>query len=71
MILNAKEYETSELNTYHVNAIVKSSYYHNQIRVGRTVEDLQAEEGLKDSKYIHNILNLKYISPTLTEQIFN
>ncbi len=24
-----------------------------------------------DSKYIRNILNLKYISPELTEQIFN
>ena len=67
--MNAKEYETSELNTYHVNAIVKSSYYHNQIRAGRTVEDLQAEEGLKDSKYSHNILNLKYISLEITAQI--
>lgn len=42
-----------------------------QIRAGRTVEDLQAEEGLKDSKYIRNIMNLKYISPELTDQILN
>lgn len=64
--MNEKEYETSELNTYLVNAIVKSSYYHKQIQAGRTIEDLQT---FKDSKYIRNILNLKYISPELTEQI--
>lgn len=41
--------------------------YHNKY----TIEDLQTEEGLKDSKYIRNIMNLKYISPELTEQILN
>lgn len=69
LILNAKEYDTPEPNPYLVNAIVKSFYYHKQIQSGKTIEDLQTEEGLKDSKYIRNILNLKYISPDLTEQI--
>lgn len=69
LILNAKEYDIPEPNPYLVNAIVKSYYYHKQIQAGRTIEDLQSEEGFKDSKYIRNILNLKYISPTLTEQI--
>lgn len=69
LILNAKEYNTPEPNPYLVNAIVKSYYYHKQIRNGKTIDDLQTEEGLKDSKYIRNILNLKYISPELTEQI--
>lgn len=71
LILNAKEYDTPEPNPYLVNAIVKSFYYHKQIQAGKTIEDLQAEEGLKDSKYIRNIMNLKYISPELTEQILN
>lgn len=71
LILNAKESDTPELNPYLVNAIVKSYYYHKQIRNGKTIEDLQNEENLKDSKYIRNILNLKYISPTLTEQILS
>lgn len=71
LILNAKEYDTPEPNPYLVNAIVKSFYYHKQIQAGKTIEDLQIEEGLKDSKYIRNILNLKYISPELTEQILN
>lgn len=71
LILNAKEYDTPEPNPYLVNAIVKSFYYHKQIQAGKTIEDLQTEEGLKDSKYIRNIMNLKYISPQLTEQILN
>lgn len=69
LILNAKEYDTPEPNPYLVNAIVKSYYYHKQIQAGRTIKDLQSEEGFKDSKYIRNILNLKYISQTLTKQI--
>lgn len=69
--MNAEEYDTPEPNPYLVNAIVKSYYYHKQIQAGRTIEDLQTEEGLKDSKYIRNILNLKYISPELTEQILS
>ena len=69
LILNTKEYAPPEPNLYLVNAIVKSFYYHKQILSGKTIEDLQTEEGLKDSKYIRNILNLKYISPELTEQI--
>ena len=69
--MNSKEYATPEPNPYLVNAIVKSFYYHKQIQAGKTIEDLQIEEGLKDSKYIRNIMNLKYISPQLTEQILN
>ena len=71
LILNAKENSVPEPNPYLVNALVKSYYYHKQISSGKTVEDLQKEENLKDSKYIRNILNLKYISPALTEQIFD
>ena len=40
LILNAKEYDTSEPNPYLVNAIVKSFYYHKQIQEGKTIEDL-------------------------------
>lgn len=71
LILNAKEYNTPEPNPYLVNAIVKCHYYHKQLQKGKTIKYLQTEEGLKDSKYIRNILNLKYISPKLTEQILD
>lgn len=69
--MNAKKYDTPEPNPYLVNAIVKSFYYNKQIQAGKTIEDLQTEEGFKDSKYIRNIMNLKYISPELAEQILN
>ena len=59
LILNAKENNAPEPNPYLVNALIKSYYYHKQISSGKTVEDLQKEENLKDSKYIRNILNLK------------
>ena len=71
LILKAKENDVPEPNPYLVNVIVKSYYYHKQILNGKTIENLQNEENLKDSKYIRNILNLKYISPNLTEQILN
>lgn len=71
LILNAKQDMSPEPNPYLVNAIVKCHYYHKQLTEGKTIADLQAEEGLKDSKYIRNILNLKYISPELTEQILD
>ncbi len=71
LILNAKETDAPIPNPYLVNAIVKSYYYHKQIQNGKTIEDLQKEENLKDSKYIRNILNLKYLLPDLTEQILN
>ena len=71
LILNANEYDTPTPNPYLVNAIVKSFYYHRQIQAGKTIQNLQTEEGFKDSKYIRNIMNLKYISPELAEQIIN
>ena len=71
LILNAKESNALEPNPYLVNSLVKCYYYHKQIQNGKTIGDLQQDENLKDSKYIRNILNLKYISPDLTEQILN
>ena len=65
------EIDVPEPNPYLINALVKCYYFHEQIQNGKTIDDLQKEENLKDSKYIRNILGLKYISPTLTEQILN
>ena len=71
LILPAKENDNTNYNPYLINAIVKSYYYHKQLKNGKTIEDIQNEENLKDSKYVRNILNLKYLSPYLTEQILN
>lgn len=69
LILSAKENEAPVPNPYLINALVKCHYYHKQIQVGKTIEDLQNEENLKDSKYMRNLLNLKYISADLIERI--
>ena len=60
-------------NPYLVKAIVKSHYYHRLLLDGKVndIFDLQNMEGLKDTKYIRNILNLKFLPSKLTEQILN
>lgn len=73
LILNANDNDTPTPNPYLVNAIVKSHYYHKLLQEGtvKDIVELQKMEGLKDTKYIRNILNLKFLSPSLTEQILN
>ena len=53
--MNAKEYATPEPNPYLVNAIVKSFYYHKQIQAGKTIENLQTEEGLKGLRHLKQL----------------
>lgn len=73
LILNAGDNDKPEPNPYLVNAIVKSHYYHKLLLEGKVkdIYELQQMEGLKDAKYIRNILGLKFLSPKLTEQILN
>lgn len=67
-----RKYENTLIpNPYLVNALIKGHYFYKRLQEGMTIEELQAEEGLKDSKYIRNLLNLRFLSPTLTEQILN
>lgn len=71
LILNASDSDTPTPNPYLVNAVVKSHYYHKLLLEGKVKDiiELQNLEGLKDTKYIRNILNLKFLPPKLTEQI--
>lgn len=71
LILNASDSDTAMPNLYLVNAIVKSHYYHRRLMDGTTIQELQVSEGLKDSKYIRNILNLKFLPLKTTESILN
>lgn len=73
LIINASKDAIPAPNPYLVNAIVKSHYYH-RLLIDRKVKDiaeLQNMEGLKDTKYIRNILSLKFLPPSLTEEILN
>ena len=71
MIIKVNDENTPIPNPYLVNAVIKGNYFYKRIQEGATIEKLQAEEGLKDSKYIRNLLNLRFLPPTPTEQILN
>lgn len=71
LIIDADDKVVQWQNPYLVNAIVKCYYYHKQLLEGKTLQDIQDEEGLKDSRYVRNILDLKYLPPTTTESILN
>lgn len=71
LIIKVNDENTPIPNPYLVNAVIKGNYFYKCIQEGATIEKLQAEEGLKDSKYIRNLLNLRFLPPTLTEQILN
>ncbi len=71
LIVKVKDDDAPIPNPYLVNAIIKSHYYYKRLQEGATITKLQAEEGFKDSKYIRNLLNLRFLPPTLTEQILN
>ena len=59
--LTIKDDDAPIPNPYLVNAIIKGHYYYKRLQEGATITMLQAEEGLKDSKYIRNLLNLRFL----------
>lgn len=71
LIIKVNDENTPIPNPYLVNAVIKGNYFYKRIQEGATIKKLQAEEGLKDSKYIRNLLNLRFLPPALTEQILN
>lgn len=73
LIINSSDAATPIPNPYLVKATVKSHYYYKLLvdSTVRNIEEIQKMEELKDTKYIRNILNLKFLSPKLTEQILN
>lgn len=73
LIINSGDKPAPLPNPYLINAIVKSHYWHKLLIEGKVKDtvELQNMEGLKDTKYIRNILNLKYLSPSLTEKILD
>lgn len=73
LIINSGSTPTPVPNPYLINAIVKSHYWHKLLIEGKvkSVAEIQKLEGLTDNTYIKDILKLKFISPSLTEQILN
>lgn len=73
LIINSGDKPTPLPNPYLINAIVKSHYWHKLLLDGKvkSVKEIQELEGLTDNTYIKDILKLKFISSSLTEQILN
>lgn len=71
LIIKVNDENTTIPNPYLVNALIKGHYFYKRLQEGTTIEKLQAEEGLKDSKYIRNLLNLRFLPPILIEQILD
>ena len=71
LIIKVNDENTTIPNPYLVNALVKGHYFYKRLHEVSKIEELQAEEGLKDSKYIRNLLNLRFLPPILIEQILD
>ena len=71
LIINENQNNVPIPNPYLVNALIKGHYYYKKLEEGNTFKQLQIEEGLKDSKYIRSLLSLRFLPPSLTEQILN
>jgi hypothetical protein len=56
-----------------IKAIVRCHYWHKMLETGKAknISDLQRQEGLKDRKYIRQVLSLKFLPPEITENILN
>lgn len=71
LIINTGDKLTPLPNPYLINAIVKSHYWNKLLIEGKvnSVKEIQKLEDLKDPTYVRDILNLKFLPPSLTEQI--
>ncbi len=56
-----------------IKAIVRCHFWHKLLETGKAknVTDIQRKEGLKDRKYIRQVLKLKFLPPEITENILN
>jgi DNA invertase Pin-like site-specific DNA recombinase len=56
-----------------IKAIVRSHFWHKQLEdnTAKNIRDIQRQEGLNDSKYIRQVLKLRFLPPEVTESILN
>ena len=73
LIINSGDKLISLPNSYLINAIVKSHYWHKLLLEGnvKSIAEIQQIEGMKNPSYIKDIMKLKFIPAKLTEQILN
>jgi hypothetical protein len=73
LVIQDSSQQEPYINQSLVNAIVKSYHWNNLLLTGevKTSIDIQKMENLKDNTYIKNILRLRYLAPTIVENILN
>lgn len=71
LILKNGETQESNINKNLVKAIVRSYYWHELLLSGKVknTKDIQKLEKLKDNSYIKQVLNLRFLSPKIVENI--
>ncbi len=71
LILKNGENKESYVNKNLIKAIVRSFYWHELLLSGKVknTKDIQKLENLKDNSYIKQVLNLRFLSPKIVENI--
>lgn len=73
LIINKGVKNKNNINETLIKAIVRSFYWNNLLITGeaKNSKDIQKIENMKDSSYIKQILNLRFMSPKIIELILN
>ena len=73
LILTDTDEQKPEINPQLVKAIAKSYLWNKQLLSGevKDFKGIQMREGHKDSRYIVNVINLRFLAPNIIESILN
>jgi site-specific DNA recombinase len=73
LILTDSDTQQPEINPTLVKAIAKSYLWNRQLLLGevKDFKEMQLREGHKDSRYIVNVINLRFLAPDIVESILN
>lgn len=73
LVLTDSDTEQPEINSTLIKAIAKSYLWNRQLLSGdvKDFKGIQKREGHKDSRYIVNIVNLRFLAPDIIESILN
>ncbi len=73
LIISNDTEQTPMPNDSLIKAIVRCHFWHKLLETGaaKNVVDIQRQEGLKDKKYIRQVLSLRFLPPEITANILN
>jgi len=73
VIISESNYKEPDINSQLVKVIARSHYWNNLLCSGiaKNCNDIKIMENLKDQSYITEVVNLRFLTPTITEAILN